>query len=121
MNRNFSKLLILSLLLVIVGGCGMVQKVQEFGSSNSNVEDKTRDALGMKKTGIPECDEVIDILDKKRKGSSNASEESWQDRAMTEVLKQQIYNYVNDGNANKSPKEKAELAGKCKTALGYLR
>jgi len=106
---------------MFVSGCGMVQKVQEFGSNNSNVEDKTRGALGLKKTGIPECDEVIEILDNKRKGSSNTGEQSWQDRAMTEVLKQQIYNYVNDGNANKSPKEKAELAGKCKTALGYLR
>lgn len=90
-------------------------------SSNSNVEDKTRDTLGLKKTGIPECDEVVEILTKKYKGNTNSEDESWTDKAAIEIVKQQIYNYLIDGNANKSPKDKEELKGRCKTALGYLK
>lgn len=118
MNKFFIKTLILAIWLFSLSGCGWVQNI---GSTNSNAEEKTRETLGLKKTGIPECDEVIEILARKTKGNANAQEESWTDRAATELVKQQIYNYVNDGNANKSPKEKAELAGKCKTALGYLK
>ena len=113
--------MVLCFLTFVAAGCGTIQKVQNLASSNSNAEDKTRDAFGVKKTGIPECDEVIEILDKKRKGNSNASEESWTERAKNELIKQQIYDYINSGNANKSPKEKADLAEKCKTALGYLK
>lgn len=118
MSKVFSKLFILSLVLFFVFGCGWIQSLR---SSNSNLEDKTRDTLGLKKTGIPECDEVVDILAKKSKGNTNGEEESWSGKAVTELVKQQIYNYLNDGNANKSPKEKAEMAQNCKTALGYLK
>jgi hypothetical protein len=121
MKKVFSTLLLLSLFAIVFSGCNAIQKVQEISSSNANVEDKTRDTLGLKKTGIPECDQVVDILTKKSKGNKNTEEESWQDRAMTELVKQQIYNYINDPDANKSPQEKADLAQKCKTALGFLQ
>lgn len=85
-----------------------------------NVENKTRETLGLKKTGIAECDEVIEILTRKSKGNSNAEEESWTNKAMTELVKQQIYNYVND-STGKTAKEKEDLTQKCKTALGYLK
>lgn len=118
MNKNFIKAIILGYFLFSLAGCTWVQRMS---SSNSNAEDKTRETLGLKKTGIPECDEVVEILTRKTKGNANSQEESWTDKAATELIKQQIYNYINDSNTNKSPKEKAELAGKCKTALGYLK
>lgn len=118
MDKVFSKLFILGFVLFFAFGCSWIQSLQ---SSNSNVEDKTRDTLGLKKTGIPECDEVVDILTKKSKGNSNSEEESWTNKAFTELVKQQIYNYINEGNTNRSPKEKAEMAQNCKTALGYLK
>jgi hypothetical protein len=121
MKNVFSKILLLSLFAFAFGGCNAIQKVQEISSNSANVEDKTRDTLGLKKTGIAECDEVVEILTRKSKGNKNPEEESWQDRAMTELVKQQIYNYINDPNANKSPKERTELTEKCKTALGFLR
>lgn len=93
--------------------------VETMKSNNANIIDKTREGLGLKKTGIAECDEVVDILAQKGKGNSNAAEESLETKAMTELVKQQIYSYVNDGN--KSAKDKADLAEKCKTALGYLK
>jgi hypothetical protein len=122
MSKNFSNLFILSFVLFFVFGCGWVQTVQDTvqGNQNANVEDKARETLGLKKTGVAECDEVVEILDRKRRGNSN-TEESWQDKAISELVKQQIYNYINDGNANKSPKEKEDLANKCKTALSYLK
>jgi hypothetical protein len=77
--------------------------------------------LGLKKTGIPECDEIVEILTQKTKGNIDPADESWTNKAMMELVKQQIYNYVNEGNTNKTPQEKAEMAQHCKTALGYLR
>lgn len=118
----FWKLFILGFALSFTAGCGAIQTVRDTvsGDRNAKVEDKARETLGLKKTGVAECDEVVEILDRKRKGNA-ASEESWQDKAISELVKQQIYNYINDGNANKSPKEKEDLANKCKTALGYLK
>ena len=121
MKKRLSNLFVLGFVLFFVFGCSWVQSVQDTvqGNQNANVEDRTRDALGLKKTGIPECDEVIEILAKKSRGDSNA-EESWTNKAMTELVKQQIYSYINDG-ANKSEKEKADMAKNCKAALGYLK
>jgi hypothetical protein len=118
MKTMFLKIFILTIVISFAAGCGTIENFQ---SSNANVEDKTRETLGLKKTGIAECDEVIDILDRKRRGNSNVEEQSWADKAMTELVKQQIYNYVNEGNANRPPKEREDLRQKCKTVLGYLK
>lgn len=122
MSKRISNLFILGFILFFAFGCGWVQTVQDLGGSNANanIQDKTREALGLKKTGIPECDEVVEILAQKAKGNAG-EEESWTNRAMTELVKQQIYSYVNEGGANKTPKEKADMAQQCKTALGFLK
>jgi hypothetical protein len=122
MNKLYSKLFILICATACAAGCGTIESYQ---SSNANVEDQTRDTLGLKKTGIAECDEVIEILAQKARGNSNAAEQSWmdqaKDKAITEVVKQQIYNYVNEGNANRTPKDREDLTQKCRTALSYLK
>jgi hypothetical protein len=115
MNKIFYAFLIFSFLVFLAAGCSWVQTMQ----SNSNVEDKTRDTLGLKKTGIAECDAVVEILSKKSKGNTKPEDESWFDKAKTELIKQQIYDYVNSGN--KTPKEKAEMTENCKTVLGYIK
>lgn len=123
MCNSFSKLFILTLAVFFAVGCGAIQTTQDntkSGNQNSNVFDKTRDALGMKKTGIAECDEVIDQLAAKNKGNSGG-EDSWQNKAMTEAVKQQIYNYARDETTVKTEKEKADLTAKCKIALTYLK
>lgn len=118
MTKLITKIIVFAVFLSLVFGCSWMENMR---SSNANVEDKTRDTLGLKKTGIAECDEVVDLLAKKYKGNTNTQDESWTDKAVTEVIKQQIYNYINDGKANKTPQEKADLQDKCKVALGYLR
>ena len=118
MNKMFSKLLILIVAVSFAAGCSTIES---YTSSNANVEDKTRETLGLKKTGIEECDEVIDILDRRRRGSSNAEEQSWTDKAATELIKQQIYNYLNERQGNQAPQEKENLKQKCKTALSFLK
>ena len=116
----FWKLFIFAISAFSAAGCSTIQSVQDTvaGNQNVKVEDKARETLGLKKTGVPECDEVIDILDRKRKGNAGG-EESWLERTKNEVIKQQIYDYVN--NNSKSPKEKEDLANNCRAALGYLR
>jgi hypothetical protein len=122
MNKMFSKLFILIAAISLAAGCSTIENFQ---SSNANVEDKTRETVGLKKTGIAECDEVVEILAQRARGNSNAGEQSWadqiKDKAIVEVVKQQIYNYVNEGDANRTPKDKEDLRQKCKTALGYLK
>lgn len=118
MKKTFLKGAILSVVLLAISGCNMVETMK---SNNANIIDTTRQNLGLKKTGIPECDEVVDVLAQKGKGNSNVTEESLETKAITELVKQQIYSYVNDGTANKSPKDKADLAEKCKTALSYMK
>lgn len=118
MNKMFLKLFILMAAIMFAAGCGVIES---YTGSNANVEDKARETMGLKKNGIAECDEVIDILDRKRRGNSNVEEQSWTEKAMTELVKQQIYNYLNEGSANRTPKDTDDLKQKCSTALGYLK
>ncbi|MGI8493935.1 MAG: hypothetical protein ACR2L1_01315 [Pyrinomonadaceae bacterium] len=116
MKKTFLKSAILSVILLFFSGCNMVETMK---SNNANIINTTRQNLNLKKTGIPECDEIVDVLAQKGKG--NVAEESLETKAMTELVKQQIKSYVNDGAAGKSPKDKADLAEKCKTALSYMK
>ena len=71
--RNTISLLTCFVLLIAVMGCGIVERAKkEMGTanaantnvnSNKTLTDKAIDtAVGEEKVGIPECDEVIDIL-----------------------------------------------------------
>lgn len=122
MNKIYIQLSVLIFTVLVSASCSTIESFQ---STNANVDDKARETLGLKKTGIAECDEVIEILTQRARGNANVEEQSWadqiKDKAIVEVVKQQIYNYVNGGEANRTPQQKAELTQKCKTALSYLK
>jgi len=138
MKGLFSKLVVLSFVLFVVFGCNLSERIQKAvqgdkqnnssnqaqsnsdNYSNSSAEDTEKENLELKKTGIPECDELVDVLVNKNKENPD-EEQSWQNRAFEEVIKRQVYDQLNKDNANKSPKEKAEMAKGCKMALDMFK
>lgn len=124
MRKTIFNFCLVTIVLFVGFGCNWVQDraLEQVGiNSNANFEEAARDGMGLKKTGIAECDEVVEILVKKGKGDTNQAEESWASRAATEVVKQQIYNQFQNGNTNQSPQQKEDLRKNCRLALDYLK
>jgi hypothetical protein len=69
MKNNIALIATLAVLLVTVLGCGMIgssetSKTNSAANSNKTLSDKALDtAVGEEKIGIPECDEVMDMLE----------------------------------------------------------
>lgn len=130
-----TKIAILTVVLVAGFGCGLIESLPSGGESqtndnagrgnvqtngNANVADATRDALGLKKSGIPECDELIDEVAKDEATNSGA-EETYAERLAKEFIKQQIFDRLNKDDANRTPAERQQLATMCKKALESYR
>jgi cell shape-determining protein MreC len=123
--KNLSgKILVLIIILFAVFGCSYIdtaQKTVEDTTSNKNGAANTaRDTLGLKKSGIKECDELVDALAAKRKQNAN-EEQSWSDKAVEELVKQQLYDQLSKNDTNRTPQEKKDLAEKCKMVLDYVK
>lgn len=124
MNKTIFNFCLIAIILFVGFGCNWVQNqaLEQAGiNSNANFEEVARDGMGLKKTGIAECDEVVEILVQKGKGGANQAEESWTSRAATELVKQQIYNQFQNGNTNQSPQQKEDLRKNCRLALDYFK
>jgi len=124
MKNLSTKILVLLIILLVAFGCSYMdtaQKTVEDTTSNKNGAANTaRDTLGLKKSGIRECDELVDVLAAKRKQNAN-QEQSWSDKAVEEVVKQQVYDQLSKNDTNRTAQEKADLAQKCKIALDYVK
>jgi hypothetical protein len=105
-------------------GCSYIdtaQKAVEDTTSNKNGASNTaRETLGLKKSGIKECDELVDVLAAKRKQNAN-QEQSWTDKAAEEAAKQLVYDQLSKNDTNRTEQEKADLAKNCKLALDYVK
>lgn len=130
-----TKILILAVVVFAGFGCGMIESLPSRGESqtnnnagrenvqtngNANVADAARDALGLKKSGIPECDELIDEVAKDEATNSGA-EETYAERLAKEFIKQQIFDRLNKDDANRTPAERQQLTTMCKKALESYR
>ena len=125
MTKNLStKIPVLIIMLFTAFGCSYIdtaQKTVQDTTSNKNAAANTaRDTLGLKKSGIRECDELVDALAAKRKQNAN-EEQSWSDKAVEELVKQQLYDQLSKNDTNRTPQEKKDLAEKCKMVLGYVK
>jgi hypothetical protein len=111
-------------MLFAVFGCSYIdtaqKAVQDTTSDKNNATNTARDTLGLKKSGIKECDELVDALAAKRKQNANA-EQSWSDKAVEEMIKQQLYDQLSKNDTNRTPQEKKDLADKCKMVLDYVK
>ncbi|HEX8367766.1 MAG TPA: hypothetical protein VF604_04295 [Pyrinomonadaceae bacterium] len=111
-------------MLFTVFGCSYIdtaQKAVEDTTSNKNGAANTaRETLGLKKSGIRECDQLVDALAAKRKQNAN-EEQSWSDKAVEEMVKQQLYDQLSKNDANRTAQEKKDLADKCKMVSDYVK
>ncbi|HLM03199.1 MAG TPA: hypothetical protein VK400_19255 [Pyrinomonadaceae bacterium] len=123
--KNLSiRILVLIIAAFAAFGCSYIdsaqKSAQETASNKDGAANTARDTLGLKKSGIKECDEVVDALAAKRRQNAN-EEQSWSDKALEELVKQQLFDQLSKNDTNRTPQEKKDLADKCKTVLGYVK
>ena len=97
MKKNFIPTFAIAMILIAVLGCGLFDEAKKTvvgndnsaSNSNKTLTDKAVDvAVGEKKVGIPECDEVIDIL------AAEANDPD--DNLVTKAIKQTALNQFRD-------------------------
>lgn len=119
-----TKILVLIIILFAVFGCSYIdtaqKTVQDATSDKNSATNTARETLGLKKSGIRECDELVDALAAKRKQNANA-EQSWSDKAVEELVKQQLYDQLSKNDTSRTAQEKTDLAQKCKMVLDYVK
>jgi hypothetical protein len=127
MKNSINNIFVLAAVMFVALGCNYVggnlqnvSSVQDAATNTNSTANVARDTLGLKKSGIAECDELVDLLAERRRQNAG-QEQSWTDRAAEEVVKQLVYDQLSKNDPNRTPQEKADLAKNCKTALEYLR
>ena len=112
--KNLKSIFLVALIIIATLGCGIVDRVQRevTGPSNSNksVSDRAVDtAVGESKIGVPECDEVIELI--------NAEMNNPDDDFVTKAVKQTVLNRIKDGirdSVEQNKTDTTELAKTCK-------
>ena len=96
-------------------GCGIVDRVQREvtgpeTNSNKSLSDRAVDtAVGESKIGVPECDEVINLI--------NAEMNNPNDDFVTKAVKATVLNRIKDGirdSVERNKTDTTELAKTCK-------
>ncbi len=115
MKTNAFTFLASALAVFLVMGCGSLNPFSESSSgtssnSNKSLSDRAVDtAVGESKIGVPECDEVMDLL--------NAEMNNPDDDFVTKAVKATVLNRIKDGireNVEQNKTDKAEMAKTCK-------
>lgn len=111
--KNKSVILILCVSIFAVLGCGITDRVQKAveGDSNSNksVSDKVTEDILREKTGVPECDEVIDFF----ADQSKNNEDDFVSKATKEFVFNKIRQSIKE-NIEKNQNDKVKMAQNCK-------
>ena len=103
----------LFLLVLVVTACSSFSGGSgSSGAGGSNANTSTAD------TGIPECDKLIAKFEEK--ASDKNKESSMIERAAYSFVKDQIIKPIRDEIANKSSKDKKDIAAKCTEAYDKL-
>lgn len=115
MKNKLTFAVILLALTTMVLGCGGLNPFSggsSSGSSNDNrsISDKAVDtAVGNSKIGVPECDEVMNLID--------AEMNNPDDDFVTKAIKQTVLNRIKDGireSVEQNKTDTAEMAKTCK-------
>ncbi|MBL8182170.1 MAG: hypothetical protein JNL64_11250 [Blastocatellia bacterium] len=121
MKNLFSFTLVLLVVVFVALGCNWsfgdskssetnTSKSTPSTNSNKTLTDKGVDAVvGEGKIGVPECDEVIDLL--------TAEANNPDDNFVTKAAKQMFYNKIKEAiktNIEENKTDKAEMAKNCK-------
>lgn len=117
MKNKFTLVIVVALLLAAGLGCGSLDpfsgsKEDSQRSSNSRTDNGgsggSDESAGIEKVGIPECDEVIDMLTKEM--------ESPDDGYISRAIKQTVYNSIRESlkkSIEEGKNDPKELAKKC--------
>ncbi len=120
--KNKSVILVLCVLLFAVLGCGISDKIKEISgekSSNSNatvpnsenksVGDQVTEDVLREKTGVPECDELLDWLTDQTKTND--------DNFISKGVKEYFFNKIRQSlkeSIEKNQNDKVKMAKECK-------
>lgn len=126
--KNTFVIFVSSILFFAVLGCGISERIQNAvsekpansssSSSNSatkNATDKVTEDVLREKTGIPECDEVLDMLADQSKGQ----DENFVSKAAKEVVFNRIRQSLKD-SIQQNQNNQANLAQTCKEFKSQL-
>ncbi len=120
-----NKLFPLALIVAIGLGCGFMDRVREASSntpgtksdSNKTLTDRAVDtAVGSSRIGIPECDEVMDLV--------QAELDSSDDNFVTKAVKATVLNRIKDGiregvEKNRNSNNKRDVEEMAKTCREF--
>jgi hypothetical protein len=124
MRNNSIKFTAFAIFLFVALGCSYIdtaqRAIEETTTNTNSATNAAREITGLRKTGIPECDQLVDVLAERRRQNSNG-EQTWTDKATEEIVKQLVYDQLSKNDTNRTPQEKADLAKNCKIALDYLK
>ena len=114
--KNWLAITALAILMMVALGCGSLNPFSgsSSGSSSSNsnrtlTDDAVDTTVGKSKIGVPECDEVMDLID--------AEMNNPDDDFVTKAIKATVLNRIKDGIRDSVEQNKAdttELAKTCK-------
>lgn len=117
--KNQFVIIIVCISLLAVLGCGIGDRVQKAveGDSNSNksVSDKVTEDVLREKTGVPECDEVINFF----ADQSKQEDEGFVSKATKEFVFNKIRQSIKE-NIEKNQNDKAKMAQNCKEYKAQL-
>jgi hypothetical protein len=119
MKHTRNLLITLALMAFLTMACSMgdmIKKATGSGSSSSPGSTVSSDGTvtDSAKTGIPECDQLIDKIEAKIHDED--SNTSYFQRAAYQFMKDQIIKPIAEDIANKTPEDKKKLAEKCTDA-----
>lgn len=119
MKNKLTLLLAIFLLLTVGFGCSFIQKQTGGGSDNSSTtkQDDTTNFDPNKKTGVAECDEFIELLDK--------DSQSPDDDFVTKKIRQYAIDFAKEAikkNIEENKGDTTKIAKGCKDAKeDYLK
>lgn len=114
--KNWLAITALAILMMVALGCGSLNPFSgsSSGSSSSNsnrtlTDDAVDTTVGKSKIGVPECDEVMDLID--------AEMNNPDDDFVTKAIKATVLNRIKDGirdSVEQNKTDTTELAKTCK-------
>ncbi|QYO65349.1 hypothetical protein [Leptolyngbya sp. 7M] len=121
--KNLNSFIFALLMFIpVILGCGSINPFSggSSGSGNPTVADKTVDTvLGDQKIGIPECDEVMDMIDRELNNPDDGMIAKAAKATFLNKMKESIRNSVEQNNDNKT--ELAKTCGEFKRNLERFR
>jgi hypothetical protein len=118
MKNTRNLLIALSLLAFLTLACSTIRNLSGSSSSSDNTVGSDGTILDTAKTGVPECDRLIEKIEAKI--SDKNSNTTMFQRAAYQFIKDQVINPIRDDIANKSAEDKKKIAEKCIDAMHRL-